>query len=144
MTRCKIIHNATNKELAQDGLTPIMSLMLQKILRALEFMWMQKQRTDICLMLSLLYETGCVNLMNKTINCIKINDIFGNKKHCGIRVHKSMKKIADMVMHAKVNVTMDIESFFSIEIDKNFYETKRNEPSAMLNPFLGELIFNFV
>ena len=99
MTRFKIIHNTANKELAQDGLTPIdkifcgefnegpkffeivydresypypelMETVYEKVrdylepncvfsiyefnvakkLRTLEFMWMQKRRTDICLM----------------------------------------------------------------------------------------------
>ncbi len=41
-----------------------------------------------------------------------IDDMFSGKKHCGIRVYESMKKIADMEMKTAVNKGADIEYMF--------------------------------
>ena len=42
----------------------------------------------------------------------KIDEMFQNKTHCGVRVYESMKKIADMVVPTKVNKEADIQAMF--------------------------------
>lgn len=42
----------------------------------------------------------------------RIEDTFGGKRSCGVRVYESMKKIGDMVMPTKVNDAINIQNMF--------------------------------
>lgn len=59
------------------------------------------------------YETGYAKFHERNRELYeKINCIFRNKTHCGVRVYESMKKVADMVMPTKVNKTVNIQELF--------------------------------
>ena len=59
------------------------------------------------------YETGYARLheRNKALYR-KIDEAFGNKASCGIRVYESMKKVPYMERPTKVNDTVDIQTLF--------------------------------
>lgn len=59
------------------------------------------------------YETGYARFHERNTTLYReIDESFGNKKSCGIRVYESMKKISDMEMPTKVNSNVDIQSIF--------------------------------
>jgi len=59
------------------------------------------------------YETGYAFFHERNIPVYKaIDEFFGNKKSCGVRVYESMKKISDMEMQTKVNNTDNIQDIF--------------------------------
>ena len=59
------------------------------------------------------YETGYANFHERNLELYdKIDGFFRGKKHCGVRVYESMKKVADMVMPTKVNGTVNISDLF--------------------------------
>ena len=62
------------------------------------------------------YETGYALFHERNSSLYKeIEETFGNKINCGVRVYESMKKISDMVMPTKVNSNVNIQDiFFSI------------------------------
>lgn len=59
------------------------------------------------------YETGYAIFHERNMPLYNaINEIFGNKKSCGVRVYESMKKVADMVMPTAVNNQVNIQDLF--------------------------------
>lgn len=42
----------------------------------------------------------------------RIDELFQNKEHCGVRVYESMKKVSDMVMPTAVNTDVNIQDLF--------------------------------
>lgn len=65
------------------------------------------------------YETGYAKYHERHKNLYKdIDRIFGNKKHCGVRVYESMKKVGDTVNPTKVNTSVDLHDFFFPKISR--------------------------
>lgn len=59
------------------------------------------------------FETGYAKFHERNCELYKkIDTIFTNKVHCGIRVYESMKKIADMTMPTRVNNQINLEQLF--------------------------------
>ena len=59
------------------------------------------------------YETGYSRFHERNREVYKkIDELFQGKKHCGIRVYESMKKVSDMVMPTKVNNDVNIQNLF--------------------------------
>ncbi len=59
------------------------------------------------------YETGYARFHERNREVYeKIEQLFGSKTSCGVRVYESMKKVADMVMPTKVNQEVNIEHLF--------------------------------
>lgn len=59
------------------------------------------------------YETGYAKFHERNSDIyIKIDNVFRNKTHCGVRVYESMKKISDMVVPTKVNKIVNMENLF--------------------------------
>lgn len=59
------------------------------------------------------YETGYAVFHERNREVYtKIDKMFRTKKHCGVRVYESMKKLSDMVMPTKVNNKVNIEDLF--------------------------------
>ncbi len=57
------------------------------------------------------YETGYTRFHQRNIPLYKaIDETFGEKRSCGVRVYESMKKVADMEIPTKVNRETDIQS----------------------------------
>lgn len=59
------------------------------------------------------YETGYARFHERNREVYtKIDRMFGSKKHCGVRVYESMKKVSEMVMPTRVNSEVDIQGLF--------------------------------
>ncbi len=59
------------------------------------------------------YEVGYAVFHERNMPLYKaINEIFANKKSCGVRVYESMKKVSDMVMPTTVNNQVNIQDLF--------------------------------
>ena len=59
------------------------------------------------------YEVGYAVFHERNMSLYKaINEIFRDKKSCGVRVYESMKKVSDMVMPTMINDRVDIQDLF--------------------------------
>lgn len=59
------------------------------------------------------YETGYAKFHERNRSkYAKIDEMFGNKVCCGVRVYESMNKLSDMVMPTAVNSSVNIENLF--------------------------------
>lgn len=59
------------------------------------------------------YETGYAKFHERNREIYEvIDEMFGNKACCGVRVYESMNKISDMVMPTAVNSAVNIENLF--------------------------------
>lgn len=59
------------------------------------------------------HETGYAHFHERNREIYKgIDEMFSDKKHCGVRVYESMRKVADMEMVTAVNKTADLEYLF--------------------------------
>ena len=59
------------------------------------------------------YETGYAKFHERNRELYRdIDEMFGGKEHCGVRVYETMKKIADMHMPTRVNQEVDIQELF--------------------------------
>ncbi len=59
------------------------------------------------------YETGYAVFHERNLSVYNaVDNFFGDKKPCGVRVYESMKKISDMVMPTKVNSNINIQDIF--------------------------------
>lgn len=59
------------------------------------------------------YETGYAKFHERNKSTYEyIDEIFADKKNCGVRVYESMKKISDMVMPTEVNKEVNVEDLF--------------------------------
>lgn len=59
------------------------------------------------------YETGYAKFHERNRGIYaKIDEMFGDKTCCGVRVYESMNKLSDMVMPTAVNSSVNIESLF--------------------------------
>lgn len=59
------------------------------------------------------YETGYATFHERNLSVYNaIDQTFGNKQNCGVRVYESMKKAADTVTPTKVNTQVDLKDLF--------------------------------